>query len=31
MPMTSGEFGKFVKDDAEKWRKVIERAGISAD
>jgi tripartite-type tricarboxylate transporter receptor subunit TctC len=31
MPMTPDEFGKFVKDDAEKWRRVIERAGISAD
>jgi tripartite-type tricarboxylate transporter receptor subunit TctC len=31
MPMTSGEFGKFVRDDAEKWRKVIEFAKLSAD
>jgi tripartite-type tricarboxylate transporter receptor subunit TctC len=31
MPMTSGEFGKFVRDDAEKWRRVIEFAKLSAD
>lgn len=31
MPMTSGEFGKFVRDDAEKWRKVIDFAKLSAD
>jgi tripartite-type tricarboxylate transporter receptor subunit TctC len=31
MRMTSAEFGAFVKDDVDKWRKVIEFAGISAD
>jgi tripartite-type tricarboxylate transporter receptor subunit TctC len=31
MLMTPEEFGQFVKDDIEKWRKVIEFAKISAD
>jgi tripartite-type tricarboxylate transporter receptor subunit TctC len=31
MPMTTEEFGKFTADDIEKWRKVIEFAGVSAD
>jgi tripartite-type tricarboxylate transporter receptor subunit TctC len=31
MPMTPAEFGNFVKEDAEKWRKAIAFAGISAD
>ena len=31
MPMTIAEFGKFVRDDVEKWRKVVEFAKISAD
>jgi tripartite-type tricarboxylate transporter receptor subunit TctC len=31
MRMSPAEFGQFVKDDTEKWRKVIEFAGISAD
>jgi tripartite-type tricarboxylate transporter receptor subunit TctC len=31
MPMTTAELGKFIADDLEKWRKVIEFAGISAD
>ena len=31
MAMTPSEFGKFIADDAEKWRKVIEFAGISAN
>jgi tripartite-type tricarboxylate transporter receptor subunit TctC len=31
MRMTLGEFSKFVRDDIEKWRKVIEFAQISAD
>jgi tripartite-type tricarboxylate transporter receptor subunit TctC len=31
MPMTPEELGKFVADDTEKWRKVIEFAGVSAD
>jgi tripartite-type tricarboxylate transporter receptor subunit TctC len=31
MPMTLAEFGEFVRDDVEKWRKVVEFAKISAD
>jgi tripartite-type tricarboxylate transporter receptor subunit TctC len=31
MPVTPAEFANFVMDDAEKWRKVIDFAGISAD
>jgi tripartite-type tricarboxylate transporter receptor subunit TctC len=31
MPMTPAEFGRFTLDDIEKWRKVVEFAGISAD
>jgi hypothetical protein len=31
MPMTVDEFGRFTVDDVEKWRKVIEFAGILAD
>jgi tripartite-type tricarboxylate transporter receptor subunit TctC len=31
MPMSSGELGKFMADDTEKWRKVIEFAGVSAE
>jgi hypothetical protein len=31
MRMTTAEFGKFIRDDVEKWRKVVEFAKISAD
>jgi tripartite-type tricarboxylate transporter receptor subunit TctC len=31
MPMSPGELGKFMADDTEKWRKVIEFAGVSAE
>jgi tripartite-type tricarboxylate transporter receptor subunit TctC len=31
MPMTTAEFGKFLADDTDKWRKVIEFAGIKPD
>ena len=31
MPMTPTEFGKLVADETEKWRKVVEFAGISVD
>ena len=31
MPMTPAEFGKLVADETEKWRKVVEFAGISVD
>jgi tripartite-type tricarboxylate transporter receptor subunit TctC len=31
MPMTPAEFGKLVSDETEKWRKVVEFAGVSVD
>jgi tripartite-type tricarboxylate transporter receptor subunit TctC len=31
MPMSLAEFGKFVADDTEKWRKVVEFAGVSVE
>jgi tripartite-type tricarboxylate transporter receptor subunit TctC len=31
MSMTPEDFGKFLADDAVKWRKVVEFAGISID
>jgi len=30
-PMTSAEFGKLVASETEKWRKVVEFAGVSVD
>ena len=30
-PMTPAEFGKLVNDETEKWRKVVEFAGVSVD
>jgi tripartite-type tricarboxylate transporter receptor subunit TctC len=30
-PMTSAEFGKLIADETEKWRKVVEFAGVSVD
>lgn len=30
-PMTPAEFGKLVFDETEKWRKVVEFAGVSGD
>jgi tripartite-type tricarboxylate transporter receptor subunit TctC len=30
-PMTAAEFGKLVADETEKWRKVVEFAGVSVD
>lgn len=30
-PMTSAEFGKLVANETEKWRKVVEFAGVSVD
>lgn len=30
-PMTAAEFGKLVTDETEKWRKVVEFAGVSVD
>jgi tripartite-type tricarboxylate transporter receptor subunit TctC len=31
MPMTPEEFGKLVSDETEKWRKVVEFAGVSVE
>ena len=31
MPMTSGELGKLIADETEKWGKVIRTAGMKAD
>ena len=31
MPMSPQEFGKLVADETEKWRKVVEFAGVSVD
>ena len=30
-PMTPAEFGKLLSDETEKWRKVVEFAGVSVD
>src|SRR3954468_19460075 len=30
-PMTPAEFGKLVADETEKWRKVVEFAGVSVE
>jgi tripartite-type tricarboxylate transporter receptor subunit TctC len=30
-PMTPVEFGKLIADETEKWRKVVEFAGVSVD
>ncbi len=30
-PMTPAEFGKLVTDETEKWRKVVEFAGVSVE
>jgi hypothetical protein len=29
--MAPAEFGKLVADETEKWRKVVEFAGVSVD
>ncbi len=29
--MTPAEFGKLISDETEKWRKVVEFAGVSVD
>jgi tripartite-type tricarboxylate transporter receptor subunit TctC len=31
MSMTPAEFGKLISDETEKWRKVVEFAGVSVD
>jgi tripartite-type tricarboxylate transporter receptor subunit TctC len=30
-PMTPDEYGKFIAAETEKWRKVVEFAGVSVD
>ena len=30
-PMTPAEFGRLVADETEKWRKVVEFAGVFVD
>ena len=30
-PMTPAEFGKLISDETEKWRKVVEFAGVSVE
>src|SRR6201994_2886560 len=30
-PMTPAEFGKLISDETEKWRKVVEFAGVAVD
>jgi tripartite-type tricarboxylate transporter receptor subunit TctC len=30
-PMTPAEYGKHIADETEKWRKVVEFAGVSVD
>ena len=30
-PMTADEYGKFIAAETEKWRKVVEFAGVSVD
>jgi hypothetical protein len=31
MPMSPREFGRLIADETEKWRKVVEFAGVSVD
>jgi tripartite-type tricarboxylate transporter receptor subunit TctC len=31
MPMSPGEFGKFVADETEKWGAVVKAAGLSVE
>jgi tripartite-type tricarboxylate transporter receptor subunit TctC len=30
-PMTPAEYGKLIADETEKWRKVVEFAGVSVE
>jgi len=30
-PMTPAGYGKLIADETEKWRKVVEFAGVSVD
>jgi hypothetical protein len=29
--MTSAEYGRLIADETEKWRKVVEFAGVSVE
>jgi tripartite-type tricarboxylate transporter receptor subunit TctC len=31
LAMSPGEFGKFIADEAEKWRKVVKFAGLKPE
>jgi hypothetical protein len=31
MPMTPGQFGKFLADETEKWAKVVKFSGAKAN
>jgi tripartite-type tricarboxylate transporter receptor subunit TctC len=31
MPMTPAEFGTMIADETEKWRKVVEFAGVKVE
>jgi tripartite-type tricarboxylate transporter receptor subunit TctC len=31
LPGSPAEFGQFIAEDAEKWRKVVKFAGLKAD
>ena len=31
MPMTPADFGKFIAEETEKWRKVIRAANIKPE
>jgi hypothetical protein len=31
MPMSPGELGGLIADETDKWRKVVEFAGVSVD
>jgi tripartite-type tricarboxylate transporter receptor subunit TctC len=31
MPVSPREFGEFVRNDAERWRKAVEFAGVSIE
>jgi tripartite-type tricarboxylate transporter receptor subunit TctC len=30
-PMTSAEYGRLIAEETEKWRKVVEFAGVSVE
>jgi tripartite-type tricarboxylate transporter receptor subunit TctC len=31
MPMTPEQYGKYIAEETEKWRKVVEFAGVSVE